>query len=153
MLRDYDQLLTETVKLAGVAVRTGAQLRALKRTRKISDPRVLQPALDFLTNAAEGSYFIAGHSSGLQHSLKPLNWAMDTYLELNALNPSKPDYEKLDAYLREVLGKLKTVMDSPQMAEPKDIDTVLGFFDKLGDIVGTLADQKLLQVSQSPLRS
>src|SRR5258708_12753210 len=141
MLRDYDQMLSETVKLADIAVRTASQLRLLRHNKPIEDHQALLRSIEFLTRASEGGVFISGQSSSLQRSLRPLNWAMDAYLELQPA--TNPDYKKVSEYLDRVLADLRSVIQAPAAVQAEKIDFVAPSFGKLGDILGSVADQKL----------
>jgi hypothetical protein len=136
-----DQNLAEVVDLADVAVRTASQLRIAKSGHGVSDPSALDQSLDFLESAQQGGAFMSKKISQLAGTLRPLNWAADAYLSLNTGPQGAPDYGKVESYLRDLSDSIRNLMQGS--ADVQNLDKALVFFETLGEILGSLADQRL----------
>jgi hypothetical protein len=146
MMSGHDQNLSEVVNITDVAVRTASQLRLLKAGKTLADRNALELAIQFLTRAKDGGTFITRKSSSLQHSLKPFNWATDTYIELHP--PSKPDYERVATYLEQIFKALRSALEAQTATDAEQLELVAAFFSKLGEVLGSRADKILFEVSE-----
>lgn len=133
--------LWELVECAHIAVRTASELRKLRSVHRQPDMQVLQRAVEFLTQAETGAAFVSGQASQLEAgTLKPFNWATDAYL--STLHIQQPDYQAVRTYLDDIASVLRDVIASQQPAAAA-LDRPILFFEKLGDVIGSRADQTL----------
>lgn len=130
---DY-QNLQELVEVADTAIRAANELRLVQAGESVTDFEALDAAVDFLDRAKSGGAFIAAEQSAnlqFEGTLKPLNWATDTYLSTTA---QELDYGALAEYLE----KLKDIIGAVRR-DPNQVGTSLGspihFFDTLGRIL------------------
>lgn len=91
-----------------------------------------------------------GECVQLQASLKPLNWAADIYFAPPPMghdqSPPDVDYTKLESFLNGLKSTLDTVVRN-QSTDSGSLEECILFFDSLGDILGTRADQLIRKAS------
>jgi len=135
------QNLWELVDCADLAVRTASELRKFRSAHRPPDMQVLSRALEFLSQAGTGAAFVSGQATQLRGTtLKPSNWATDAYLRTVQL--AEPDYQAIRAYLDQIASVLRKLVSSGDLP-PATLDTPILFFEKLGDVIGSRADQTL----------
>lgn len=135
--------LSEVVDLADIAVRAASQLRLLKNGRQLEDTDCLRQGIEFLERARKGGAFMSGKSAHLRGTLRPLNWAADTYVKLRIGSRREPNYREVAAYLSKLSRSLKTLTRRASAADPRSLDRAVRFFEALGNLLGSTADQKL----------
>jgi hypothetical protein len=144
------QQLLEIIDVADVSVRVASQLRMAKKKLPIRDPDAIQRAQEFLTAAIEGGRFIStGKADNFHSTLRPLNWAAD--VRFQSQSAQKPAENPLEEYDTLVVF-LQNVLETLQALESADVsngntDNAIGFFQRLGEILGTRADQIMRHTS------
>lgn len=137
-----DQTLSEVVDVADIAVRTASQLRLAKSGRGFTDPAALEHSLEFLARAKKGGAFMSKKTAQLSDTLRPLNWAADTYVK-NFSVQGDPNWGEIEEYLNNLETAVRTLMQGGQSTDTSNIDNALGFFETLGSILAAIADQRL----------
>jgi hypothetical protein len=138
-----DQTLSEVVDLADVAVRTASQLRLAKSGCPVSDPDIFGRSLEFLDRAKLGGAFMSGKTAQFSDTFRPLNWAADAYLSLNPGPQAEPDYVKVEDYLTQLAAPIRDLAQSGATVDPQGLQQALVFFETLGELLSSLADQRL----------
>ncbi len=146
------QILGELVDCADVAVRSASQLQLFKLGEPVHDQEALENAADFLEAAAGGGMFLfSGDTGGLGATLRPLNWAADVWYSRGGLlsgeEANEVDYEALTEFLQEMRSTLNKVAAKEKL-DSENLDKCIGFFDSLGDVLGTRADQCMRRTSE-----
>lgn len=146
------QILGELVDCADVAVRSASQLQLFKLGRPLHDQDALKRTAVFLEAAAGGGKFMfSGDTGGLQATLRPLNWAADVWSSRGDL-PSGEEAHEVDYYkaLTEFLQEMQSTVNQVAAAEQprkENLDKCIQFFDSLGEVLGTRADQHMRRAS------
>jgi hypothetical protein len=141
------QVLGELVDCADVAVRAAAQLQLFRLGREIRDRGVLERAVEFLVAAEGGGAFMSsGDSANLHATLRPLNWAVDARTSpsgdlLNA-QPEEIDYAGFTEFLQNMRSTVTGVLEGNRPGD-KVCDECIAFLDRLGETLGTRADQHM----------
>jgi hypothetical protein len=154
-----DRNLTELIDIADVSIRTASQLRLMSTGRPPSDRQSLSLALEFLNQAKLGGDLLSA-PQGTQvkklSSLKPLNWATDTYLRTEIAGKSdQVDYPRLVEYLSRLARTMERVLlpSGPGASpSPEEIAPLLQFFQELGRLLSNDADKRLRERSPRPQR-
>lgn len=146
-----NQTQRELVEFADIAVRTASQLRLYKSGRSFSDPESLQQALEFIGSAKTGGKFMSRSAQFRGGSLRPLNWATDTYFEtLNRKagtnEESLRNFDAVVKYLDGIESTLGSLIQGKTPTTP-NIDELILFFEILGEALGTRADQRTRRAS------
>lgn len=144
--------LSEVVECADVAVRTASQLRKLSKGYPIDDHEAIEMAVSFIGEARAGGVFMdVGQSLGIQASLKPLNWAADVFFKEPTVAVEAPaanvDYSQLCDFLDEIRSTLERVQSTASIPDDEAIRTCIRFFESLGQILGSRADQSFRSTS------
>lgn len=152
MASSADQKLMEIVEVADVAIRVASQLRLAKRGKAPSDLQSIGRGIEFLKRAKTGSVFMMGQqaaSLGFDGTLTPLNWATDTY-QVTFRRPvaQEPDYGQVAGYIGRIEACLESIPDSFDISSSSFDDSIV-FFETLGDILSTRADQQMRRRSSS----
>jgi hypothetical protein len=133
----------EIVQCADLAVRAASVLRQLQAGREPNDLEILTEARAFLDRAQNGGTFITeGIAQMSGQTLRPFNWATDTYLQaMTAPIESQPDYKQVNAYIERIGNTLRDINTPGRLAvDPQHLSEATQFFETLGDIVGGRAD-------------
>lgn len=141
------QRIDELVHSADMAVRVASQLRLWLKRRTVSDKEAIAEGNRFIVEAVQGGKFVAtGEVASAASSLSPLTWSADIRFGFDRpmqSNQSKPQrYEELLQFLEEVRLSLNSV-DSSQPTEDANVEKAAKFFDQLGQLLGTKADNVL----------
>ena len=141
------QHLSELVEVADVAVRVASQLRQAKSLGRSGDKECLQRGIEFLERAKKGGVFMSGQGIahlGFDGALKPLNWAVDTYLLTRAEPRTEAvDYEKVAEYLERIAGCLRVLAEEPKNCDSASLTQAESFFETMGEVLGSRADQMM----------
>ena len=142
------QALWEIIDLADISVRIASQLRLSKAGKPLRDRQALEKGLAFLENAKSGGIFLSGQGiiRGFEGTLRPLNWAMDTYLRERPAG-EKPDYSKIAQYMAEIQESLGSLLQQNRV-ESEQIDNGITFFETMGELLSARADQSLQKQPQ-----
>lgn len=142
---DYQDLQV-IVDASDVAIRVASQLRQIEAGHPLSDYEALERADVFLQNASGGSSFIAGQNVAhgqFGNSLQPLNWATDSFLINNNQAPSQtPDYAALARAFEQMRQTIAALVKKSRV-EPERIAATRTFFDVLGQLLASRADQNM----------
>ena len=144
--------LSEVVECADVAVRSASQLRKLSKGFSIEDHEAIELAIGFIGEARAGGAFMdVGQSLGVQASLKPLNWAADVFFKEPSVAVEAPaadtDYGKLCDFLDEIRSTLEQAESTAGSPGEEAIQRCIRFFESLGQILGSRADQSFRSTS------
>jgi hypothetical protein len=120
-----DQTLSEVVDFADVAVRTASQLRLAKAGRPFTDREILQHSLAFLDRAKQGGAFMSKKTAQFSDTLRPLNWAADTYLSPKLSPQAQPDYGKVEDYLTQLVKPIRELFNGATTADPQDLERAI----------------------------
>lgn len=141
------QQLVEIIEVADISVRVASQLRMVDKGRKIGDLDSIQSAEEFLNAAIEGGRFVSsGVADNFQSTLRPFNWAADVRLPVTSSQKNTDDqlkdYTKVVSFLGEVRDVLAAVSERKSV-EKSEMEKSIGFFETLGELLGTRADQSM----------
>ena len=143
---DY-QNLQAIVSASDIAIRVASQLRVWSATRVTVDRAALDQAIIFLDRASNGGSFMAGKqaaSAKFGNTLQPLNWATDTYFLVStpAASNDAPDYGVIARYLDQLGSTLQGVVSGSKVENPQ-VEAAISFFNTLGELLGSRADQHM----------
>lgn len=141
------QRIDELVHSADMAVRVASQLRLWLKRRTVSDNDAIKEGNRFIVEAVQGGKFVAtGDLASAASSLSPLTWSADVRFGFDRpiqSNHSKPQrYEELLLFLEEVRLSLNSVNSSHPVEDTK-VEKAAKFFDQLGQLLGSKADNAL----------
>jgi hypothetical protein len=100
-------------------------------------------ATEFLDNAKTGGSFLAGEAanSHFGNTLQPLNWATDTFLMAQKVDPSDtPDYREVAEYLHQILETVRSLISGNEVGQDR-LGVATVFFDTLGGLLSSRADR------------
>jgi hypothetical protein len=146
----------ELVQCADLAVRTASVLRQMSAGRAAADAEALSEALIFLDRAQGGGAFITeGIAQMSGQTLRPFNWATDTYLQATTSHTdTQPDYPRINEYLGRITSTIHEIVVTHNAPGDKArLNEATLFFETLGDIVGRRADYVLSGESVATLLS
>jgi hypothetical protein len=139
------------VDFSDVAVRAAAQLQLFRNKKPIRDKEVLARAVEFLEAAKAGGMFMSsGDSANLHATLRPLNWALDARsseaANLWSAEPEEIDYSDVTRFLARLQSTILKVMEG-DFPDEESCEECVAFLDRLGETLGTRADQHMRAVS------
>jgi hypothetical protein len=144
------QALWEVVELADITVRAASQLRQKRSGHEISDRPSLETMAEFLERAQKGGLFLSGSATvgSFDDTLRPLNWATDTYVAKFATAEGKsPDYAEVARYLDRIKDSILQVLSGKHVIETQ-MEESIQFVESLASILAAKADLRLQKESR-----
>lgn len=141
------QRIDELVHSADMAVRVASQLRLWKKRRTLSDKTAIHNGKRFIVEALQGGKFVAtGEMASAASSLSPLTWSADIRFgfdrPMHSVDAQPQRYEELLGFLEDIRSSIVAVESDTAIDEDR-VDLAANFFDQLGQLLGTKADNAL----------
>ena len=143
------QTVWEVVDLADITVRAASQLRQKRSGHDISDRVSLERVAEFLERAERGGLFLSGSATAgsFDDTLRPLNWATDTYVAKVSSAGKSPDYAEVAKYLDRIKDSILHLLSGEAVAD-KQLEESIQFVEHLASILAANADLRLQKESR-----